>query len=151
MDLSETWPDLIPETGSLEDFVAAIGEAKGRPIRVIEVKNMTASAYVAGTDAGYLLAVRATKNARHRTHAICHELGHIVHGHDMEGREMVKEYGSSGCESMLTGVGKSRILGIKARRGDFLDPVEKEAEATAHAMMRALEVARQDFVTARMI
>lgn len=151
MDLSEIWHELVPESGDLNEFIASIAEARGRAIRLMDVPGLSVPALVADWNSEFIIAVRPTRNTTHKAHSICHELGHIVHNHTLENGTLQAFGMTEPSQSFLSEGLRKRILGLKARKACDVDPQEREAESTAHAMMRALSAAKRDHVTSRMV
>ena len=74
----------LPATGLVDDLVGALGESRGRPLRILGTPlcgTATSGAWIPTPQADYVLYPQSASPTR-REAVICHELGHVLLHHD---------------------------------------------------------------------
>ena len=128
---------LIPPDGNVDEFVAAIGRERGRRIAVAScpLPNDGPSAlWVQTADVDYILHADSI-TAEHRQTVICHEVAHMVLGH--EAREGLVD---------TTAFAPSIAPAVAARfftREGYPDEIESDAEVLG-TLLAAELIARAD-------
>lgn len=81
---------LLPRDGSIDGFVAAVGQHRGRPVSVVDFPLDPAgpSGFWIGTTTGDYLIRSAEATPIRRAAITCHELAHMLLGHQPEVGEL---------------------------------------------------------------
>jgi len=128
---------LIPDNGSVDDFVAAVSAQRGRRIAVLgcSMPDDGPSGYWAPTpDVDYILHADSI-TAEHREAVVCHEIAHMVLGH--EARE-----GLMDTRAIAPSISPEVAARFLTREG-YSDEIEADAEMLA-TLIAAELVARAD-------
>lgn len=129
--------DLLPPDGDIAKLTSAIGDSRDRPIRVIEIPVPTDSpsgAWIAASDADYVVVDAASTPSR-RAAIVCHELAHILLGHQ----------GEALAELQLDLLAPTLNPGVAARfmgRHGYDSAAEHDAELLGTKLVAAAEKAR---------
>ena len=128
---------LIPDNGNVDDFVAAVSAQRGRRIAVLgcSMPDDGPSGYWAPTpDVDYILHADSI-TAEHRETVVCHEIAHMVLGH--EARE-----GLMDTRAIAPSISPEVAARFLTREG-YPDEIEADAEMLA-TLIAAELVARAD-------
>lgn len=128
---------LIPDNGNVDDFVAAVSTQRGRRIAVLGcfMPDDGPSGYWAPTpDVDYILHADSI-TAEHRETVVCHEIAHMVLGH--EARE-----GLMDTRALAPSISPEVAARFLTREG-YPDEIEADAEMLA-TLIAAELVARAD-------
>lgn len=129
--------DLMPNDGDIDALVEAISASRDRPIHVLEVAVPTESpsgGWFACTNADYVV-VDATSTLSRRAAIVCHEIAHILLGH--QGEPLTSSQLGLLAPSLNPSVA-ARFLG----RHGYDSEVEHEAELLGTKLAAAAEQAR---------
>lgn len=125
---------LLPRDGSIDGFVAAVAEHRRRPLHVVDfpLDPVGPSGFWIGTASGDYLIRSAAATPTRRAAITCHELAHMLLGHepevgDVQGVEVITTVLAPDVDSSVA----ARFL---ARHG-YEATQEKDAEAVATAFV----------------
>lgn len=127
---------LVPDSGDVDLLVEAVGAHRKRRIKVLECElgEMNPSALWAQTaDTDYIFCPSGAA-AEHRRVMVCHELAHMLLGHE-------PATGEVDLSGVAPSIAPAVIAGFFARHG-YEDEVEAETELLATQL--ATELARRD-------
>lgn len=117
---------LVPANGTVEDLVTAVGEARQRTIHLLAADLGPAgpTGMWIATEHGDYIVHPADASAAERSAVICHELAHMLLGHQPEGEdEALQQMAATVAPDISTEV-VQRFLG----RHGYADRLESEAE-----------------------
>lgn len=123
---------LIPDSGNLTEFVAAVAVHRGRPITVVDCDlppDAPSGLWLQYAEVDYIVCVSSVA-AGHRSVVICHEIAHMMLGH----RPLVGLVG-------LPAIAPSIALDVASRffhRQGYQDATEAGAEALATVLAAEL-------------
>lgn len=125
----------LHSTVTFDELLSIVAEAHGKPIKIKEVDNdiiPTVTGLWVEKETKSLIFLPTGDNSLHRTHAACHEFGHMLLGHT--GCGVPEDF----MPSMFQHVGgKTGIKKILARSLDWND-TERAAERVAYLLCLAL-------------
>lgn len=147
MPLSETDLDTIvtqmpiPDPWDREIFVEQVSALRGRPIRLIPVDTATIIDSPCGLwlsrDNDDLLLYAAGTSDYHIDQIVCHEVGHMILGHDQMLSHRADRDDTTGvCGSLLPDLDPETVNAVLAR-GEFSNDQEHEAETFASLLLVA--------------
>lgn len=128
---------LIPPDGDVDDFVAAVGQDRGRRIAVVGCPlpdDGPSALWVQTADVDYILHADSI-TAEHRETVICHEVAHMVLGH--EAREGLVD--TTAFAPSITPAVAARFL----TREGYPDEIESDAEVLG-TLLAAELISRAD-------
>lgn len=131
----------IPVPWDREVFIANLAELRGRPIRLVPTDTST----IAGSPCGLwltkddedIIAHEIGTSPYHADQIICHEVGHMILGHDRTrtfGKDRDREYDL--CRKILPGIDPRTIQAVLGRT-NFASDQERDAEMFASIIMIA--------------
>lgn len=132
---------LLPRDGSIDGFVSAVADHRGRPMHVLDYPLDAAgpSGLWIGTSSGDYIVCSADTTPTRRAAIVCHELAHMLLGHepevgDVQAAQAVVQVLAPDVDPLVA----ARFL---ARHGfdrhGFEGPAEEDAEAAATAFVTA--------------
>ncbi len=141
---------LLPKDGSLDGFIAAVGRQRGRPLHVLDfpLDPSGPSGFWMGTRNGDYLIRPATATPTRRAAITCHELAHMLLGHepdvgDSQGAEMVAE-----IAALLAPDVEASVAARFLTRHGYEETQEEDAEAVATAFVATAALRQRAAATA---
>lgn len=106
-----------PAFETLEEFLAGIGEARGRPITVINAPLPTRKVcgLWVGTDTADTIVISDQLRGVQRDHVVMHEVAHVVLSHDGVNRDLADSIIGGGVVTTLDATAVRRVLGRSRR------------------------------------
>ncbi len=127
---------LLPANGDIDEFVSAVADHRGRPGHVLSSPLNPAgpSGFWIGIPTGDYIVVTATATPTRRAAIVCHELAHMLLGHepevgDVDSARLLAQY-------LAPAVDPSVAIRFLARHG-YEASAEEDAEAAATAFVTA--------------
>ena len=123
---------LIPDTGNLTEFVAAVAADRSRPITLLDCDlpaDAPSGLWLQLAEADYIVCARSV-SAEHRRVVICHELAHMLLDHQPQDRRID-----------TSSIAPSIDLDVAARfftRHGYEDDAEADAETLATVLASEL-------------
>jgi hypothetical protein len=116
-----------PAFETVEEFLAGISEARGRPITVVEAPLPTRKVcgLWIGTDSADTIVISDRLRGVQRDHVVMHEVAHVVLEHHGVNRDIAESIVSGGMVTSLNPSAVRRVLGRSRRYGDTQ---ERQAE-----------------------
>jgi hypothetical protein len=123
---------------SVEELCGIVARQVGHRILLYPVSSGDGLGIVTATSTAYEISYDSTVDRHHQIAIICHELGHILHGH-CPSRQRDKEVHRSIADLFyVTGLGE--MLGLK--RSTYTAPEDREAEVLGRMLLSALLLGR---------
>lgn len=116
-----------PAFETVEEFLAGISEARGRPITVVDAPLPTRKVcgLWVGTDSADTIVISDQLRGVQRDHVVMHEVAHVVLEHDGVNRDIADSIVSGGMITSLDASAVRRVLG-RSRR--YSETQERHAE-----------------------
>jgi hypothetical protein len=127
---------LVPANGAIDDLVAAVGQERGRPLSLLaaELGPMAPTGMWVATDHADYIVYPADASSAERAAVICHELAHMLLGHQPEAQmDRVSQMARTVAPSIDPDVAR-RIL----QRHGYAEQVEADAERLATVLVTKL-------------
>lgn len=128
---------LIPQSGSVPALITTVGTERGRPIKLIELPlppDSPSGAWISSLDVDYIV-IDATSTPTRRDAIICHELAHMLLGH--QGEPV-----SSDQLTMLAPTINPQVAARVLGRHGYAAEAEHDAEVLATMLVTAADRAR---------
>lgn len=127
---------LVPVNGTVDDLVATVGQERGRPLSLLatELRPEAPSGMWIATDRADYIVYPADASSAERAAVICHELAHMLLGHQPEARiDQVSQLARTVAPSLDPDVAR-RFL----ERHGYAEQVEADAERLATLLVTQL-------------
>jgi Zn-dependent peptidase ImmA (M78 family) len=120
-------------------FINAFAELRGRPITLVPTDTVSLSGSPCGLwiarDDDDLIFHEASTSEYHIDQIVCHEIGHMVLGHDRL-QPLVSEDGMDLCRAVMPDIGANSVRAVLGR-SDFTPEFERDAERFASIVLIA--------------
>lgn len=145
---------LVPDSGDVEDLVAAVGSTRRRAVHLLgaDLGPTGPTGMWIATEHGDYIVHPADASAAERTAVICHELAHMLLGHQPEGDDEAWQQMAATVAPDIAIEVAQRFLG----RHGYADRLEADAEhlgtvlVTQLARNAAANTLRRDAVSERL-
>ncbi|MGB8403699.1 MAG: hypothetical protein WCE30_06425 [Mycobacterium sp.] len=131
----------LPVPWNRGEFINALAEMRGRPITLIPTDTATLSGGPCGLwvarDHDDLIFHEAATSEYHIDQIVCHEIGHMVLGHDrLDSVEHTSEHQIDLCRAVMADINPNTVRAVLGR-SDFTPEFERDAERFASIVLLA--------------
>jgi acetyl esterase/lipase len=122
--------DLVPPSGAVDELLQRFAERRGRPITVLEADfDASVSGMLIATQRADYIAVPSGASPERRSAIVCHEVAHMLLGHDHEDKKPLSQ--TLLDSGLLAGISEELAGSVVAARCSYMHPDEVDAEVIA--------------------